>query len=784
MKSWKIQGTLIAKVNKLMNNIKNKIKRLKTLAMENRTFLIKATTFSVTLIFTVIIFWVTIYRLLFSELDLNLLVKDIPGLLMLFTAFFLIICGFLVLDVLDKEIIIFNKDLNIEQERKEKELKKLLFFFLISISIIDFLFFILLYNFKNYKAPVGWDTAFYLESMRIINDKGVIYFIEESNYIHFYILLLHSISHFFFISPPLTVKIIPIIMGIIFALINFSIVKNISKSSKIAFLAFLLSLISINILRLVRDLHRNLFALILVEIALFILLPKILKQYSHRNITILIILLTIGGLSQIETFSLAIFILFLLLIFSIWSQPFEKTKIITYSIIIPCLLVFMFIFPFLIDFTSSHITLSSETGFSYKFAAEPEDYLKFLGGPLLPFYFLGLGFCLSYYLKNKEEILPLVIFLWNAVLIIASFLLPRFHVKVWVWRILLLSTVPVLAPIGIVIFLNIIKRQYNSIKRLNKLNTRKILKNKEEAISAFILILTVTSASFWYIGAVSSYFNTHISNEAYENLNWLSNQIEKDKPSIFLLYLNHGKFTEADTKLYQQWINAIVSLNSYVYFGIVNFLLYSIRTPFEDPFLNETSYEFWNILKDNNLTNNLDKYPTYVISDWYPEELINTSLFLEIKQGMYTLKSEFFDHPYTVPILYRASEEFYNKTENIKLEKTNWSINEWILTVSKTSTSDSFQISYIFPMSNQTNYTLKIRLFDYNESYSPITIRLDSTNITTINYNNTLSPKIIEITLPNVDTNTHFIHIETTNNQKKPPMISLDYLELLPQTIF
>ena len=142
-----------------MNNIKNKIKSIRTFVMKNRNSILRVTTISITLIFTVIIFLASIYCLLFSDLDLDLLVKNIPSLLLLFTAFFLILCGFL---MLDKEIMFFNKDHNMEKERKEKELRKIILFSLILISIIDFLFFILLYESKNYKVPVGWDTAFYL----------------------------------------------------------------------------------------------------------------------------------------------------------------------------------------------------------------------------------------------------------------------------------------------------------------------------------------------------------------------------------------------------------------------------------------------------------------------------------------------------------------------------------------------------------------------------------------------------------------------------------------------
>jgi hypothetical protein len=448
----------------------------------------------------------------------------------------------------------------------------------------------------GYITPVGWDTAWYIGNMRVIAEQGLPAFFEKTGQINFYVIFGYFISSVFNISFMLTEKILPIILGVSFSLVNFQIVKRFSKSWRLSLLAMGLSIIDFNIIRMVLDLHRNLFSFILIEIALFLVLPDLLEKVSKKKFCLFVVLLVLAGLSQIETFALVMLALSFLLVFYRWRRLFKRVKLLLLCIVVPCLLVILFESPFLVTFLGEHIVFNPAFSFSYEnFVTQPWDYVVSLGSALIPFYVVGLHTSLSTYVKNQKGQMPFIIPLWNLVVIVCSFI-PWLGIKIPGYRFLLLATVPLVSTIGFA-----------------KLFAEKSLKMKKLLILITLIVLTITIQ----VIIASINYRSWISNSQYEKLTWIGNH-KQDESCIFVLYFDKSEWTHGVALLYRNWVWAAIGPRTNVYFGEVEYLLDSMPTPSENQYVNKTAHDFWNALEDFTLNETL----IYLIEDWY-----NTTAF-------------------------------------------------------------------------------------------------------------------------------------------------------------
>ena len=483
-----------------------------------------------------------------------------------------------------------------------------------SLIILDSLIFTLPYYVNRYIAPVGWDTAWYIGNMRVIAEQGLPSLFEKTGQINLYVIFGYLISSVFHVSFVLTEKVLPIVLGISFSLVNFQIVKKFSKSWGLSLLAMGLSIIDFNIIRMVLDLHRNLFCFILVEIALFLVLPDLLEKVSKRKFGVFVVLLVLAGLSQMETFAVVMLALSFLLVFYLRQRLFKRVKLLLLCIVVSCLLVILFESPFLLTFLRGHVVFNPSFKFSYeRFVTQPWRYVVSLGSGLIPFYVVGLRTSLSTHVRNLKGQLPFIIPLWNLVVIACSFI-PWLGIKIPGYRFLLLATVPLVSTIG-----------------LAKLFAEKSLKMKKLLIVITLIVLTITVQ----IVISSINYRSWISNSQYEKLTWIGNH-KQNEPCIFVLYFDKEEWTYGGAKLYRNWIWAVIDSRTNVYFGEVNYLLRGEPTPSENLYVNRTSHDFWNEIENFTLNGTL----IYLIEDWYNTTALGQNYLEKVDhEGIYRVET-------------------------------------------------------------------------------------------------------------------------------------------------
>lgn len=485
-----------------------------------------------------------------------------------------------------------------------------------SLMFLHFLILVVPYFARGYAVPVGWDTPWYIRNLRIIAERGLpTFFMEtqaEDGRINLYSILGHFVSSVFHVSIIDTEKIFPIIIAAFFPLVNFLIVKKFLKSWRLSLLAMFFSITDFNIMRLTVDLHRNLLSFLLVEIALFLFLPDLLKRLSYRKFVAFVVLLVLAGLSQLETFALVMLTLSILLLFHIWQRQFQRAKLLFLYIIVPSSLVTLFEFPFLPMLLRTHKLFDSSYKFVFEdYVANQFDYLFCLGTTLIPFFFVGLYSSLSTFYENRRESFLSTIAVWNLLVFAGSFL-PWLTIKIPGKRFLLLATVPLLSSIGL---------------------AKILAKNRLKSIKLIVYVVVIVSASIVQFFNVSMTFEPWISNSEYNKLTWIASHVQNE-PCIFVLYFNYAEGTFGFAEMYRFWVWDVIGLETNVYFGKVNYLLDSLPTPSKNEYVNETSYSFWNELRELRVNQSL----IYLIEDWYkpPSSPIQDG-FVEVHPGIYQI---------------------------------------------------------------------------------------------------------------------------------------------------
>jgi len=499
------------------------------------------------------------------------------------------------------------------EERLHLILKKryVLVLFLILFLVLDSLVFILPYYLQGYTIPFGWDTAWYIRNMRLIAEQGIYSFFIKTHEINLFCILEYLFASTFNVSFMLTETILPIMISLLFPLVNFQIVRRFTGSWKLSLVAMAFTIIDYNIVRMTVDLHRNLFCLLLSEIAVFLILPRFLEKTSKKDFFIFVSLMVMAGLSQMETFAVVMVALFLLSLFYFKRRFFHASKLLWLCILTPILIVVFVEAPFLPIFVEGHMVFNPMVKTHRQdFVAQPWCYLASLGAGLFPLYVIGTYCILKELAENFAKHEYLLISFWNFVVIIGSFL-PLFGVRVPGWRVLLLITVPPVATMGFA-----------------KLFSKKSAITKKKLI-ALTVLLTLSLATIM-INQIRSY-RPWISEKEYEKLVWINNE-NQNSSCIFILYL---KKSLEWNEFYRNWIWAVVGTRTNVYFGDVDSLLRGEPTNFEDTYLNLTSHIFWKQLE--NFT--LKEVNIYLTKEWYKGPLDNDNLVeVEPDMGIYRIK--------------------------------------------------------------------------------------------------------------------------------------------------
>jgi len=486
---------------------------------------------------------------------------------------------------------------------------------ILSVIVLDISIFVLPYVFYGYTVPVGWDKPWYIRNMRLIEEQGLFTFFQEVHQVNAFSVLQYAVSSIFNISFMLTATIVPIALAFAFLLVNFQIVKKLGKSWQLSLLAMALTIIDYNVIRMVgASLDRNLFCLLLIEIALFFVLPKLLVKTSKKELGLFVLLQVLAGLSQMETFALSSLVLAIFFIFCMKQRSLQRAKLILLCILIPLALVVLFNAPFLPKFLESHIALNSSVRPERQSDfAHPIIYFLSLGSGLILFFIVGLHRTLQNYLKNRSASLPLLILLWNFVVIIGSFT-PLLGLRIPAWRFLLLITVTPLAVIGLADF----------------------FAKESLTIQKMLIIMTLVTITCTAI-VVNQYvtYRPWISDEEYGKLVWIRDN-KQNSSFVFVLYYDKGeRVTYEWAELHRRWVWATISTKTNVYFGEVGCLLESKPTTYEDWYKNRTSYVFWDDLKNFSL----NESQIYLILDWY-EAPLDYEYLREVNNGIYSVETD------------------------------------------------------------------------------------------------------------------------------------------------
>jgi len=510
------------------------------------------------------------------------------------------------------------------EERLHLILKKryVLVLFLILFLVLDSLVFILPYYLQGYTIPFGWDTAWYIRNMRLIAEQGIYSFFIKTHEINLFCILEYLFASTFNVSFMLTETILPIMISLLFPLVNFQIVRRFTGSWKLSLVAMAFTIIDYNIVRMTVDLHRNLFCLLLSEIAVFLILPRFLEKTSKKDFFIFVSLMVMAGLSQMETFAVVMVALFLLSLFYFKRRFFHASKLLWLCILTPILIVVFVEAPFLPSLIRGHMIFNPMYTTLYPhrqgFTAHLWNYVLSLGTGLIPLFIAGTYILFRNAMKYQKPLFQLLFF-WNITVIAGSFL-PVFNVRLPGWRFLLLVIFPPVALLG-----------------LAKLFLWRPSLSRAHALMVLLLkiLLLVTLFTLNLAGIIlnqQSVYRHWITKDIYHKLVWISNDTQC-KACVVIMYLDKGAPTFAYAEFYRNWIWAVIGTKTNVYFGDLDSLLEFKPTNFEDPYMNMTSHIFWNDLE--NFTP--EKANVYLIEDWY-EPLPDNEKIREVERGIYRVE--------------------------------------------------------------------------------------------------------------------------------------------------
>ncbi|MFB0562651.1 MAG: hypothetical protein ACETWM_15705 [Candidatus Lokiarchaeia archaeon] len=195
--------------------------------------------------------------------------------------------------------------------------------------VLSLVLILILYSYRYfyYPIPQGWDTAWYLESLRSINMDFFGTFSSIDRIMEFpvrsrplYFLLLYSVN-LVIGCEEITLMVIPIIFAILFVFVIYEFVLVGTNNKFVASLAMVLAPLSYFSVRISFDLYNNFLALIIMLIFLTVYI-KTIKNASKRNLLLSCIILFALLLVHVWTWMIFLAIL----VSSVFIQNLRRQK--------------------------------------------------------------------------------------------------------------------------------------------------------------------------------------------------------------------------------------------------------------------------------------------------------------------------------------------------------------------------------------------------------------------------------------------------------------------------
>ncbi len=228
---------------------------------------------------------------------------------------------------------------------------------------------------------LGWDTSTYVEQAHEIQLFGLDAKPFQYSYPNLYFVLVWGMGSLVG-DLGLAERVLPVVMGMILVAVYYRLGRELFRGNErpLAGVAAVLAALSVNTMRLMSDLHRNLFSL-LACLLLLILLTEIDDGRRGQKSTLpwLVVLGAAAAFTQIETYAV---VLLIVLIYA--AQDLSSRWKVAMSTTLPVLVAA----PFMLNFYATYPGLAFNIDPADP-GLVPSDFVYFHGG-LLPLLFLAV----------------------------------------------------------------------------------------------------------------------------------------------------------------------------------------------------------------------------------------------------------------------------------------------------------------------------------------------------------------------------------------------------------
>ncbi len=291
--------------------------------------------------------------------------------------------------------------------------------------------------------PLGWDTIFAAARAALILREGPLALIAETNYVNLYWHVV-AFAGWLLGSPLIAQMVLPAILTALLAVVLGVLSREIFESERVAIAVVIMTVPFIGILRLLNDLHRSLFAYILVLVLLLLISRLKWANNRIRNLGVLFGITLALSLTELEVY--AIYLTTVLAgTLALWlasaRQNTRSMIAVLVASIIPGISILL-IFPQLAPaYFSSFVIPEFATTISL------DNAVAFTGFVALPLTLLGAYGLVRKYQK-KGDALALYLSVWSAILAIVFIAAISGVIRLNPLRPLLLLPIPVLIAGG------------------------------------------------------------------------------------------------------------------------------------------------------------------------------------------------------------------------------------------------------------------------------------------------------------------------------------------------
>ena len=614
---------------------------------------------------------------------------------------------------------------------------------------------------RFYGGIIGWDTPHYVYVANILQEKGVLAFLNFQNYAYLlYPSLLYSISIITDTTPLFVEQYLPIAM--IGCLLVSTIMLGYRTFQDTITRVFIpmFFVVWLTPYRLGADLHNNLLALVMMTIALAFSLDYL---KARRGLVLVPVAMFLSGLSQPQTsaFGLAI-VSFALIVPSVREGVSVKRALLL----------------FLSGTTPIVMSILTDTRVigSLATAAEeipwPPNYVQGLGFLLFPLFLVSAA---KLAISRKPQTLLLTSWLGTTILVVvAGYVLPG--TRDWATRALLIFPLPLFLSDGVAILF----RAVLSLKPSKLRVPRNMLRFGVLAALIFLTLsgLIMSAAQAQQFAGI--HMRSFLSDDATLAIANLKQAGIVDRNTVFL-------FNGADNlvgRVAEYWDNSIGANlgDHYAYVGNLFYFLRGVETPFRDQLTQVIAHRYYSRLASSGQIDDLSSFiPQVVIIEPFYSGLSGPQfqILQPLSPGVYLLSKDVaFQTMLEMPLILGAFSDKISAVGHWYGMPRTWAVNPYVLELyipDKSVQTMNYSATYNFLAPKAGTYNVSVSSFDYEKRYAPISLCLDDTCQTTY-YGGSLSPMTFH-SLFTIKAGVHTVVVKTSGSG--PFIVNLDYIAIV-----